>query len=146
MPSHAWILVADSARARIFSVESATAPLKPVEQLVHPESRLHDRDINADRPGRSFDSFGAGRHATGSEVSPKEQESMRFAKTVADRLNQGRVENRFRRLTIVADPRFLGQLRDCIAPEVAKLVCSEIDKDLSKADDAAIREHLPERL
>ena len=146
MSSYAWIVVADSARARIFSVDTATAPLTPIEHLVHPESRLHDRDLKSDRPGRSFDSKGEGRHATGTSVSPKQQESIRFARTVADRLEQGRVDGSYDHLIVVADPRFLGELRGAASTEVEKLVSLELNKDLSKAADGDIRRHLPDRL
>lgn len=146
MSSYAWIVVADSARARFFSVDSPTAPLTPIEHLVHPESRLHDRDLTSDRPGRSFDSEGEGRHATGTSVSPKEQESIRFARTVADHLEQGRREGNYDRLIVVADPRFLGELRDAVGTEIEKLVSLELNKDLTKEADEDIRRHLPERL
>ena len=142
----AWVLVADAARARIFSVDSPRAKLHPVEQLVSPEARLHDRDINADRPGRAFDSFGEGRHAMGTNSNPKEQDAKRFAREVADHLEQGRVGNRFDRLVVVAEPHFLGLLRKAIKPPLEQLVTLEINKDLSKANDAEIRKHLPERL
>ena len=146
MSKHAWILVADSARARIFSVDGATAPLNPIEQLVHPESRLHDRDIKSDRPGRAFDSEGKGRHANETSVSPKAQEAIRFAGEVAAYLNRGRVEGKYQHLVVVADPRFLGTLRSSFAPEVKKLVSLEVDKDLSKASEPEIRKALPERI
>ena len=146
MSSYAWILVADSARARFFSVDSATAPLKAFDQIVHPEGRLHDKDMTSDRPGRAFDSSGEGRHATGSSVSPKEQESVRFAKTIASYLDQGRVNNSYGSLVLVADPRFLGHIRDAVPSEVAKLVSLEVNKDLSKAKEGEIRKHLPEQL
>ena len=146
MPTHAWILVADSARARVFSVDSAIGPLEPIEQLVHPESRLHDRDMKSDRPGRVFDSHGEGRHSTGKAVSPKEQEALRFAGEIASYLERGRVNGGFRRLVIVADPRFLGSLRATLAPEVKKLVTLEVNKDLSKEKDSDIRRALPDRI
>ena len=142
----AWVLVADAARARIFSVGSPRATLHPVEQLVSPEARLHDRDINADRPGRTFDSFGEGRHAKSTNTSPKEQDAIRFAREVADHLEQGRVSNRFDRLIVVAEPHFLGLLRKAIKPVLEQMITLEINKDLSKANDRKIREHLPERL
>ena len=146
MSSYAWIVVADSARARIFSVDGATAPLAPIDHLLHPESRLHDRDLRSDRPGRSFDSEGEGRHSTGTPVSPKQQESLRFAKTVADHLEQGRLDGSYDHLNIVADPRFLGALRDAVSTEVEKLVSLELNKDLSKVADEEIRRHLPDEL
>ena len=142
----AWVLVADAARARIFSVDSPQANLNPVEQLVSPEARLHDRDINADRPGRAFDSFGEGRHAMGTNTDPKEQDAIRFAREVADHLEQGRVGNRFDRLILVAEPHFLGLLRKSIKPPLGQLITLEINKDLSRAKEQEIREHLPERL
>lgn len=107
---------------------------------------MHDKDMKSDRPGRAFDSHGEGRHATGTAVSPKEQESIRFAKTIADYLDQGRVNHRYDHLVLVADPRFLGHIRGALSSEVAKLVSLEIDKDLSTENEAEIRKHLPDRL
>ena len=52
MSSYAGIVVADSARARIFSIDCAMALLNPLDQLVYPESRLHDEDMKSDKPGR----------------------------------------------------------------------------------------------
>jgi protein required for attachment to host cells len=146
MSSYAWIVVADAARARIFSTDNAKLPLQPLEQLVSPKARLHERDLKSDRPGSTYDSHGDGRHATGTNTSPKQQEAVRFAKTISENLELGRVNHEFDRLVLVAEPQFLGLLRKAITPEVAKLVSDEIDKDLSKADRNDIRRHLPERL
>lgn len=144
--SDAWILVADAARARIFSADSPRADLQPVEQLVSPEARLHERDLSSDRPGRAFDSFGEGRHATDTSTSPKEQEAIRFAHEVVDHLEQGRVANRFDRLILVAEPHFLGLLRKAIKPALEQTITAEINKDLTKAGEREIREHLPQQL
>ena len=144
--SDVWILVADAARARIFSAKGPGKDLQPVEQLISPEARLHERDIDADRPGRVFDSFGKGRHATGTSTSPKEQEALRFAHEVVNHIEQGRIANRFDRLILVAEPHFLGLLRKAIKPALKQTITAEINKDLSKATDREIREHLPERL
>ena len=144
--SHAWIVVADAARARIFSAESPIAPLVPLEQFVCPQARLHERDMASDRPGRSFDSTGAGRHGTDAPTSPKEHEAVRFAKTVAEYLERGRVDNSYNCLILVAEPHFLGLIRKAIKPETAKMVTNEIDKDLSKFDRKDISEHLSKLL
>lgn len=140
----AWVLVADAARARIFSVDGPRAKMRSVEQLVSPGARLHDRDINADRPGRAFDSFGEGRHAI--DTNAKEQGAIRFARQVVDRLEQGRIGSEFDRLIVVAEAHFLGLLRKASKPALQKMISLEINKDLSKATDQEIREHLPERL
>jgi protein required for attachment to host cells len=144
--SKAWVLVADSSRARIFAVDTPRGPLREIEDLVHPPSRLHDRELGTDRPGRSFDSAGEGRHAMEQDVSAKEQEVIYFAGDLASRLEAGRTRREYDRLILVAPPAFLGVLRKKISGETAKMVTQEIDKGLAQLPERELREHLPERL
>ncbi len=141
-----WILVADSARARILLAETAKGSLRELEDFSHPEGRLHETEMTTDLPGRSFDRAGQGRHAMEQPTPPDEQEQVRFAKRLAKRLEQGRENEAYRQLILVAAPAFLGQLRKHLSPEVAKLVSYELDKDLARMSAAEIREHLPEYL
>ena len=140
---HAWIVVADSARARILSAVDPSSALKPVEQLVSPASRMHDRDLTSDKPGRALDGSGKGRHATSSSKTAKEQIAITFAREVADCLDQGRVDNQYEHLVIVADPKFLGLLMKSLSGPTEKLVSLKIDKDLSKLSEKEIRDHMP---
>ena len=78
-----WILVAHRAGARLFENKGPGKGLSLVENIDHPEGRLKDHDINADRPGRAFDNLGAGRHGMGKEVSPTQHVSQQFAKSLA---------------------------------------------------------------
>ena len=80
-------------------------------ELVHPESRQHEQELTSDLPGRAFDSGGQGRHAMGTEISPKEQEAITFAKMVSDYLETARVQHSYEKLVLVAAPTFLGLLR-----------------------------------
>ena len=144
--TYGLVLVADSARARFFSIAGPRAPLEPVEDLVCPESRMKERDLVSDRQGRSFDSKGAGRHATEPAKSASDVVAARFASEVAARLETGRLNDEYRRLFIVADPRFLGLVDKALGKSVRNLVCGKLNKDLSKLKPAEIREHLPERI
>ena len=81
-----WVVVAESSRARIFVFQQAGLTMEELEGLTHPASRAHERDLISDRPGRSFDSFGSGRHAMEEEVSLKQQEAIVFAREISDRL------------------------------------------------------------
>ncbi|APE29936.1 hypothetical protein BOX17_02540 [Halomonas aestuarii] len=141
-----WVVVADQARARLFSASDQRGPLEEVEELVNPEGRLHDRDLNADSPGRAFDSMGEGRHAMGKHHSPKEQEAIRFAHEVGKRLAAGLQDGAYRHLIISATPHFLGLLRETLSEDVAKRVLLELHKDLTALSSDEIRAHLPERL
>ena len=145
MPS-IWILSANGARATIYSAEAPTAALVEVASLEHPEARSKEMELTSDRPGRTFDSFGSGRHAKSSEVGPKQTEQIRFAREVVDRLEQGRVGHAFERLVVVAAPAFLGHLRDSMSAPLASAVSLEIDKDYTALRPDELRSHLPERL
>lgn len=141
-----WVVVASSTRCRIFKQSSHNAPLEEIEDLVHPEGRLQDRELASDKPGRAFDSSGAGRHGMGEPVSPSEQENIRFAKTVAQRIDAARKAKAFERLVLVADPRFLGHLRPGLTPATRNCVATEIPKNLAGADPGSIRSALPFRI
>jgi protein required for attachment to host cells len=140
-----WIVVADRSKARIFTVDDPHGALQEVETLDHPEGREHARDINADRPGRAYDSSGQGRHAMGTSVEPMEQDAIRFSKEVSEHLRAACQDGRCNRLLLVAGPDFLGLLRKQLntPPDVR---IKEIDKNLCNFDAREIRSHLPDRL
>lgn len=141
-----WVVVADSTRARILLAENAIGPLREIETLVHPESRLHAQELTTDTPGRVFDSGGQGRHAMGQPVDPKHQERIDFARELTQHLEQARRRGDLRQLIIVASPQVLGELRKAFSPETARLVTQELDKNLAQRGIDEIRRHLPERL
>lgn len=141
-----WILAANSGNATLFTADSPTAPLTELMNFDNPETRAKQMELTSDRPGRSFDSHGEGRHAMEAEVEPKEQEQIRFAKLIADRLERGRVDNDFERLVVIAAPTFLGQLRANFGTPLGSLVSLEIDKDYTALRPEALRARLPERL
>ncbi len=143
--SRHWIIVVDNSAARIFTVEDPHGELLQVDTLEHPGGHDHARDLNADRPGRSFDSAGAGRHAMGVSVDPVEQETIRFAKQVGDHLKAACHDGRCNRLLLVAGPHLLGLLRQQLdLPPGVQL--TEIEKNLGQYDAREIRGHLPDRL
>ena len=139
-----WIVVADSARARIFKPAALGRALEQVQELLHPSSRAHERELTTDRPGRSFDSEGPGRHAMSENVSPKEHEAWKLCKELADEIEKARAQGRFDRLVLVAAPSFLGELRKTLSDQTMRLVVGDMDSNLASMDAANILEHLPE--
>ncbi|HEY9201257.1 MAG TPA: host attachment protein [Gammaproteobacteria bacterium] len=144
--SKIWVLVADSARARLFHADGSAGALQEQTDLLMPGSRLKESDLVGDRAGRAFDSGGKGRHAMDPGTSAKEMESHRFAAEIAELLQKEHLAGAFNRLTLVAPPAFLGELRSALSDGVREKVSAELDKDLVQFDSKAIREHLPERL
>ncbi|MFG6158544.1 host attachment protein [Halomonas sp. 1390] len=133
-----YIVVADAARARLFTRDGIT--ISELDSLVHTEGRLHEGDLVTDRGGDVHESTAtSARSAGGENVATQHHEEM-FAREVAERLYRARVDNSMEKLILVAPPRFLGQLRDKVDGPTAKRVIHSLAKDLTKATLADIQE------
>jgi len=141
-----WILVADSTRARIFEATSPISPFTEIDDLAHPEGRLHPHDLTSDKHGRTYDAGSSGSHGRDNPVDPKQQEAIAFARQIAECLECACSENKFERLVLVAAPAFLGLLRENLANTVVRLVTREVDKNIVQLKVDEIRKLLPERL
>ncbi len=141
-----WVLVANASRARLLVAETPVGGLSEVEDFIHTQTRLHDRDLISDRPGRAFDSAGEGRHAMEQKTDPKKQEAINFAKQLGEHLETARHKGEFGKLVLVAAPAFLGLLRENLHPNTLKSVTVEIDKDWVALNPSQLRGQLPDRL
>ncbi len=133
-----WILVADGARARIFINIGVGKGLSE-----HPErsffgSRRQTREIGTDRPGRTFDSVGAGRHAISPPSDPHERVEAAFACGVVTWLDGQERAGAFARLIVLADPRTLGVVRRALTPKLAARLSAELAGDFTRADVHAV--------
>jgi protein required for attachment to host cells len=137
-----WILVANRSGARLFESAAPGEGLRLLRDIAHPEGRLTNHDIGSDRPGRSFDSHGPGRHAMGKEHDETEQMAIRFAKQLSLLLDEGRAQHQFAKLILVAEPRFLGHVRKALSRETSALVSASLDKDLPGVDPRELGGHL----
>jgi protein required for attachment to host cells len=118
-------------------------------RMTDAKARLHDRDFSSDRPGRVFDRAApAGRrgavahHATNGGRSPHRYEALLFARRIAGELDRGRRRNLFRQLVLVAEPRFLGQLREAMPVPLRRLIVSQVPKELAQRPERAIKAHV----
>lgn len=137
-----WILVAHRSGARLFENRGLGKGVTLLQHLDHPAGKLKNQEINSDRPGRSFDRSGLGRHAYSSEHEPTEHVAEQFAKQLAGLLDDGRNHQRFGRLVLVAEPRFLGTLRAALSSQTAALVTATVDKDLGNTEARDLAKHL----
>lgn len=141
-----WLVVADAGRAALYRTDRPTGPLMEMRDFVGVDSRLRDQDLVTDRPGRTFDAAGPGRHALEPSTDPAEVASQRFAQWLAETLDRARTQGRFEMLGLVAPPAFLGKLRKSLAENTARHVVLEVDKDLTRYPAEEVRERLPRRL
>ncbi|MBT3360942.1 MAG: host attachment protein [Rhodospirillales bacterium] len=124
-----WILVADGARARIFSNDGPGKGLKRAATDDFVAEIPPTREVISDRPGSKS---GPG---TGHGYAPRNDwhkyEKRRFAGSMAKILNEAAHRNDFDRLVLVAPPEPLGALRAKLTPTARGRVVQEIGKDLT---------------
>lgn len=140
-----WLVVADAGGARCFTVD----PNGVIERTPHTTMAADpapSREIASDRPGRTFDSAGQGRHAKEEPTDPHRYEKRRFAHTLAERLEAAVDRNRVERLVIVAPPQLLGDVRTAMSETLRRAVASEVDKDLAMMPPHELERHLADEL
>ncbi len=141
-----WVVVADGAHARIFLNEGPGTGLVPALDHDLIGDRRSSQEIGSDRPGVSFSSAGPGRHAMAPPTDPHEHAEHVFIKQVAKAIAEGLNAHAFEQLILVAPPRALGNLRADLDPQAAKLVKSELHKDLTHLTPHQLGEHLQDVL
>ncbi len=137
-----WVLVADAERAEVYETSGPGTGLAAVEGMAFAEDTAPSRELGRDRPARTFDSVGAGRHAVEPRLDPHREQKREFARHVVAALETARARRAFDRLVLVAPPAFLGDLRQALPAALAATVASEIAKDLTRTP----RAELPGRL
>lgn len=145
-PGASVVVVADSARARLFAANTPTSPLQELADLSNPEARLHEHDLVEDSAGRrGTRPTQAKRSAFGGETA-KRHRAEEFAAKVCDRAGSALREQRAQRLYLVAEPEFLGLLRMRMDRSVQRCVAGELAKSLAGRAPEEIRAALPRAL
>jgi protein required for attachment to host cells len=145
-PVKTWIVIADGARARILAHEGPGKGLHPVDGALFEADHAPTGDINADRPGRAYDSEGEGRHGLESAGDPHRNAKESFAGVVADYLAQEARNSAYDRLILIAAPITLGDLRKGLPSSLDSLVMGEVAKDLTQVPNQDIGGYLDELL
>lgn len=150
-----WVLVAHRGGAFIFStpsVLSESARVNPrlgggeilelVERIDHPEGRLKNRDLVSDEPGRVMGRVSSERHAYAVQTDASRVVAEHFARVLAEKLRIARTQNRFRKVVLVAESRFLGMLRSMLDRPTAVRVAMTVEKEWAWETLPEIRRHL----
>jgi protein required for attachment to host cells len=144
-----WIVAADAGRARIFSQNDPAQPLHEIEDMVNSGARMRTSEQLSDRLGPT--SAAGSSHNTGGALPNKqyepqhtveERESELFARAICAMLLKGHQEGKYRKLALIAEPKFLGLLRALLDPQLKPLVSQEINKDYTQFSGHQLREQL----
>ncbi len=131
-PIRTWILITDGARARVVLNTGPGHGIEAVDGLDFCSPNLASRAIEADRPGRTFDSQVPGHHHKTPSQTAHDRQEQEFVTELAGFIDDQLKNDLFDRLVIVAAPRALGNLRAAISDSVHNTVIAEVDKDLTQ--------------
>jgi len=142
MSTH-WIVIADSARARLFQSDASLDAMEHMETLHHPESRQKSGQLVSDNSGRDRRGGSGG---TLSGPSAHDHELDVFSRELAETLEKGFDAHRFERLVLAAPANFLGKLRGHLSTRVAGAVVASMPKDYSRLPSQQLAELIRSQL
>jgi protein required for attachment to host cells len=137
-----WILVANSAIARIFGRDSHSDPLVALETIHHPEGRLPRSELARDRPGheRSDTSTAAARFEP--HTDPKRKSQQQFAREIAARLDEGLSAGEYEQLWLYVSSPLLGELKPALSQATDRRVEVVQDIDFTSLDVGEIEKRI----
>lgn len=125
-----WVVVADGEKYLLLrnEMDSEFIDLRVIgrEEIENPPAR----EQSSDRAGRMND-VGPGSKSALAETDWHRVEKQRFAKHLADQLEDWAGRGLFDGVVIIADAHSLGQLRDAYGAKTKALLLGEIAKDLT---------------
>lgn len=134
-----WIMVANASQAKLFANHGPKKGLQLVKELLHPESREKTSNLVSDRSGANS---GPGHGAYIQATDPKQHEAERFAQEVARELDEGRVNNAYDQLILVASAPFMGLVNNRLSGHVRSKLSKSIDKDYTRLPVKDLAGHL----
>ena len=144
-----WLVIANAARARVLEesdLQGAKARQQPyvhVADLVHPQSRQKGIELGGDRAGHAEGSSpGLAGAAYTPRTDPREREHDRFARQVAQMLDEGIAAHRCAGLVLVASSPFLGHLKAHLGEQAKKALVRTLDADYTALDDRELAQRL----
>ena len=126
-----WYVVADESKAVIYEARARYGRLQQRAALENQSAREKMDELIADRGGRSYDSFGEGRHTLQKEkTDPKKHAAISFAREIIRQIAVATKQGTCREYALIAAPRFLGLLRDELQTSTLGEPFLTINKDM----------------
>jgi protein required for attachment to host cells len=140
-----WLVVANSARARVLEETDRQGVYLHVADLVHPQSRQKGIDLDSDRPGQAHaegQGHGLGNSAYAPRTDAREREHDRFARELAAVVDAGVARGACAGFQLVASNPFLGHLKSHLGDEARKRLLRTVAADCTGLRDEELAERL----
>jgi protein required for attachment to host cells len=140
--ANTWVLVANASEAQLYATDQVGAEMSHLRSFGHPESREKGSVLASDRPGKV--QSGRGGRGIGDPSAPKDYEAERFARELAQALDDGRAANAYQHLVLVAAPHFHGLLNSQLDEKTRAMVGTDINKDFTSCNERDLQARLKE--
>ncbi len=145
-PLRLYVLVADGAQARFLNYVDRKAGASTIDDQVFRSHAEPSRSIGSDKPGRTFDSKGHGRHTIEPRVDLHDEKEKQFLAGIVRKLEEVFHNHAFDDLFVIAAPRALGVIRHLLSTPLQQRVIGEISGDYTRYNDRDISRLVTEAL
>jgi protein required for attachment to host cells len=136
------IVIANQAQAQIYETQRLGEKLENVASLKNASAHLTEHELTTDASGRAMNRA-TGIHQTyGPGPVLRETANHRFARAIADALNEKMNRGDGSKMVLVAEPRFLGEIKRACTRRVLGNIARELRKDLAHESVQRIMERL----
>lgn len=141
VPAKSWVVVCDGAKAQILqnAGDTETVRLRLEESLTQPDEP--NRELGADRPGRTQQSVGTQRSAM-EETDWHEAAEEKFLRGVVSKVEALVTVEGAAHIILVAPPKALGYVRPLFSAAAQNAIKNEVCKDVAKLTPPEIEKHL----
>jgi protein required for attachment to host cells len=140
-PTRTWIVIADGARAHILLNEGPDKGLSFVPGTDFRHATPPNREIYAERQGRTHESVGVSRSSVERNDAHAQQKD-EFVQTLIAFLKEKLSQSDFDRWVLVAPPEILSDFRQHLDKTLKDALGGELAKDLTKVPSDKILDHL----
>lgn len=138
-----WIVAANTNCCHIYNYHTKPKKLELIKEIYHPENKLKSSELETDKPG----SFQNGAYAHGGLTSnPEDVYIERFAKELADDLNEARNDNAYNDLVIVMPAQMEGKFFNHLHKNVRELISSVIQKNIMNLSERELLKYIDRKL
>ncbi|OFZ12442.1 MAG: hypothetical protein A2Z20_06780 [Bdellovibrionales bacterium RBG_16_40_8] len=126
-----WLVIANRSGAHIYQLNDK-GDIRLIKDIKNPDGREKNRKFQHDKPGLARSKFmGSAPHNMAREKKPHDEVAEKFAQQLVANIREHFLKKEFRDLKVVAEPRFMGMIRQSVEKPIAKSVewCA---KDIEK--------------
>ena len=137
------VIAANSTICRMYDYNKKSAEIKLIREILHPENRLQNRELNSDRPGHYH-----GNQTSRGSYEPTDTKEIKidnFSREIAKELNDERHKNGYDKFIVIAPPHVSGLINQHAHKLVKERIDNRLQKDVLHFTDkdllAYLREH-----